>query len=50
MSSELYDDDILLWSERQAELLRRHAADAPLPVPAICPVTLDELLSDEAAA
>jgi hypothetical protein len=22
----LYDTDILLWSERQAELLRRHAA------------------------
>jgi hypothetical protein len=25
--SDLYDTDILLWSERQAELLRRHAAD-----------------------
>jgi hypothetical protein len=24
----LYDDDILLWSEHQAELLRRHAAGA----------------------
>jgi hypothetical protein len=24
--SELYDDDIVLWSERQAELLRRRAA------------------------
>jgi hypothetical protein len=24
--SDLYDDDILLWSERQAALLRRHAA------------------------
>jgi hypothetical protein len=24
--SDLYDTDILLWSERQAELLRRHAA------------------------
>jgi hypothetical protein len=24
--SELYVTDILLWSERQAELLRRHAA------------------------
>ena len=24
--SDLYDDDILLWSERQAELLRRRAA------------------------
>ncbi len=24
--SDLYDDDILLWSERQANLLRRHAA------------------------
>jgi uncharacterized protein DUF29 len=24
--SDLYDDDILLWSERQADLLRRHAA------------------------
>ena len=26
--SDLYDEDILLWSERQAELLRRHAATA----------------------
>ena len=26
--SDLYDDDILLWSERQAELLRQHAATA----------------------
>jgi hypothetical protein len=25
--SDLYGDDILLWSERQAELLRRHAAE-----------------------
>ena len=24
--SDLYEDDILLWSERQAELLRRRAA------------------------
>ena len=24
--SDLYDDDILLWSERQGELLRRRAA------------------------
>ncbi|HEX3995836.1 MAG TPA: DUF29 domain-containing protein [Acetobacteraceae bacterium] len=24
--SDLYDDDIVLWSERQAELLRRHVA------------------------
>jgi hypothetical protein len=24
--SDLYEDDIVLWSERQAELLRRHAA------------------------
>jgi len=24
--SDLYDDDILLWSERQADLLRRHGA------------------------
>jgi len=24
---DLYEDDILLWSERQADLLRRHAAD-----------------------
>jgi hypothetical protein len=24
--SDAYEDDILLWSERQAELLRRHAA------------------------
>lgn len=26
--SDLYEDDILLWSERQAELLRQHAAGA----------------------
>src|SRR5580704_10726217 len=25
---DTYDDDILLWSERQAELLRRHAGPA----------------------
>ena len=25
-NSDLYDTDILLWSERQADLLRRHAA------------------------
>ena len=25
-ASDLYDDDILLWSERQGELLRRRAA------------------------
>jgi hypothetical protein len=25
-AADLYDDDILLWSERQAELLRRRAA------------------------
>ena len=24
--SDLYDTDILLWSKRQADLLRRHAA------------------------
>ena len=24
--ADLYDDDILLWSERQADLLRRHVA------------------------
>jgi hypothetical protein len=26
--SDLYDEDILLWSERQAQLLRQHAATA----------------------
>lgn len=26
--SDLYEDDVLLWSERQADLLRRHAAVA----------------------
>ena len=26
--SDLYDEDIVLWSERQAELLRQHAATA----------------------
>ena len=28
--SGLYDEDVLLWSERQAELLRRRAAGEPL--------------------
>ena len=28
--SDLYDDDILLWSEHQAELLRRVAAGEPV--------------------
>ena len=28
--SDLYDDDILLWSERQADLLRRIAAGEPV--------------------
>jgi hypothetical protein len=28
--SDLYDNDILLWSERQAELLRRLAAGEPV--------------------
>ena len=28
--SDLYDDDILLWSERQADLLRRVAAGEPV--------------------
>jgi hypothetical protein len=28
LMSDLYDNDILLWSERQAELLRQHAAGA----------------------
>jgi len=28
--SDLYDDDILLWSEHQAELLRRLAAGEPV--------------------
>ena len=28
--SDLYDDDILLWSERQSELLRRIAAGEPV--------------------
>lgn len=38
--SDLYDDDTLLWSQRQAELLRRRAAgelvnDAELDCPNI---------------
>jgi hypothetical protein len=37
-----YDDDILIWSERQGELLRRAR-----PVPATCLVTLDELVTDD---
>jgi hypothetical protein len=31
--SELYDDDILLWSERQGDLLRRIAAGEPVNEP-----------------
>ena len=31
--SDLYDDDILLWSERQGTLLRRMAAGEPLNEP-----------------
>ena len=31
--SDLYDEDILLWSERQAALLRRVAAGEPLNEP-----------------
>ena len=31
--SDLYDDDILIWSEHQAELLRRVAAGEPLNEP-----------------
>lgn len=30
LMSDLYDDDILLWSERQTELLRRVAAGEPV--------------------
>jgi len=26
--NDLYEDDVLLWSEQQADLLRRHAATA----------------------
>jgi hypothetical protein len=106
--ANLCDDDIVLWSERQAELLRQHAATArvngsidwadiieedaearvfranaanrfaplmrqriglprlyrqavrglpstidrqpPLPVPAVCAWTLDQLLSEDDAA
>ena len=54
--SDLYDVDILEWSERQAELLRYRRAlrgmpetidgQPPLPVPEACPVTLDELLTE----
>ena len=84
-----YDTDILIWSDREAELLRRavvaglvneapdwpNAAEeiesvgsgqrhadalrgllgmiddqAPLSVPAVCPITLEEMMSDEPAA
>jgi hypothetical protein len=59
--SDLYDDDIVLWSERQSDLLRRRAAgelvneaeldwpnSLPAPPPAqACPFTLDWLLSEE---
>jgi hypothetical protein len=57
--SDLHDDDILLWSERQADLsisrtfTRARCAACPetsdgvqpLPLPETCPVDLDELLA-----
>ncbi len=60
--SDLYGDDIVLWPERQAGLLRRFAPsirqrrdpagictdalEGLAPVPDVCPVTLDELLGE----
>jgi Domain of unknown function DUF29 len=39
-----------LYADALAGLPEALDATPPLPVPAVCPVTLDELLSDEAAA
>jgi hypothetical protein len=41
--TDVHDSDILTWSERQAELLRRLAAGDPPPE--VCPVTLEEMLA-----
>jgi hypothetical protein len=48
--AELYESDILAWSEQQSDLLRRLARGErvdgrpPLPEPLFCDVTLDEML------
>jgi hypothetical protein len=48
MPDDLYDRDVLAWSEHQAMLLRRAArygGSPALPAPKTRPVTLDALLS-----
>jgi len=54
MPEDLYDRDILIWSEQQADLLKQlHAADCGRPGAvwsARCPVTLDPLLNDDLPA
>jgi hypothetical protein len=41
--SDLYDTDILIWSERQAELLRQHAAAARVNDKIDWPNIIDEI-------
>jgi hypothetical protein len=43
--SDLYDTDILLWSERQAELLRRVAAGVPVNEAPDWPNIIEEIES-----
>jgi hypothetical protein len=43
--SDLYDTDILVWSERQAELLRRVAAGEPVNEPPDWPNIIEEVES-----
>jgi hypothetical protein len=43
--SDLYDSDIVIWSERQAELLRRVAAGAPVNEAPDWPNIIEEIES-----
>ena len=44
--SDLYENDILIWSEQQADLLRRHAAGERVNAPALdWPNILEEIES-----
>jgi hypothetical protein len=43
--SDLYDNDILLWSERQADLLRRVVAGEPVNASPDWPSIVDEIES-----
>jgi hypothetical protein len=43
--SDLYDTDILLWSERQRDLLKRVAAGEPLNEPSDWPNIIEDIES-----